>query len=190
MRKQRMDSSRLIQRCKSGDSTAIEELVQTYQSSLYRLALLITDDPAEADEVIQDAFIAACGMTGGYRGEAALKTWLTSIVVNESRNRLRKRMRQKRLKDRILFFKRLVEQPNSPERKSIQQEKKDTVWQAILELGEKHRIPIILRYYQNLPVTEIAQILEINVGTAHSRLNTARVRLRDALSELEDENYE
>ena len=185
-----MDSSRLIQRCIAGDSTAIDELVQTYQSSLYRIALLITDDPAEADEVIQDAFIIACGVSGGYRGEAALKTWLTSIVVNESRNRLRKRMRQKRLKDRILFFKRLIEQPISPERKTIQQEKCDSVWQAILDLGEKHRIPIILRYYQDLPITEIAKILEINVGTAHSRLNTARKRLRSVLSELEVENYE
>ncbi len=185
-----MDSTRLIQRCIAGDSTAIDEMVQTYQSSLYRIALLITDNPADADEVVQDAFIIACGASGGYRGESTLKTWLTAIVVNESRNRLRKRNRQKLLNERILFFRRLFEQSNSPEKATIQQEKKDSVWQAIMALGEKHRIPIILRYYQDLPVAEIAKILEINVGTAHSRLNTARERLRSALGQLEVENNE
>jgi RNA polymerase sigma-70 factor (ECF subfamily) len=185
-----MDSSRLIQRCKTGDAAVIEELVKTYQSSLFRVALLILEDSAEADEAVQESFISACLSSNNFRGDANLKTWLTAIVVNECRNRLRKRKRQINLQERLLIFRRLLDKTISPERKTILVEKNNTVWKEIESLGEKHRIPIILRYYQDLPITEIAKILEINEGTVHSRLNTARERLRCALSQMEVENDE
>lgn len=185
-----MDSSRLIQQCKTGDTAGIEELVRSYHSSLFRVALLILDDQAEADEAVQDTFISACLSTNNFRGDANVKTWLTAIVVNECRNRLRKRKRQLKLQERLLIFRQLFDQAISPERKTILVENSNAVWKEIQSLGEKHRIPVILRYYQNLPVTEIAQILEINEGTVHSRLNTARERLRSALCQMEVENYE
>ena len=185
-----MDSSRLIQRCKTGDAAAIEDLVQTYQSSLFRIALLILDDRTDADEAVQVTFISACLSSNIFREEANLKTWLTAIVVNECRNRLRKRKHQMRLKESLLIFQRLFEQTVSPEKSAMRQDKRNVVWEAIQSLGEKHRLPIILRYYQDLPVAEIAQMLDINEGTVHSRLNTARKRLRGALSHLEVEKNE
>ncbi|MAT44080.1 MAG: hypothetical protein CL609_17230 [Anaerolineaceae bacterium] len=185
-----MDTITLIQQCQAGDTTAIEVLVETYQSSMYRLAILLLDDPAEADEAVQNAFISACRSIHSYQGNASLRTWLTSIVINECYNILRKRARMERLKERILIFVRLFAPTKHPENKVIEREENDLVWHTIQTLGEKHRVPIILRYYQDLSVIEIAQILNIKEGTVHSRLNTARERLRKALSHLKAEDYE
>ena len=185
-----MDTITLIQRCQAGDSAAIESLVETYQSSMYRLALLLLDDPAEADDAVQVAFLSACRALDSYQGHASLRTWLLSIVTNESRNRLRKRSRLKRLKERLLIFARLFESPIHPENSAIRHQENDFVWKAIQSLGEKHRVPVILRYYEDLPVAEIAQMLHISEGTVHSRLNTARERLRKTLGSLKVENHE
>ena len=185
-----MDTITLIQRCQAGDTAAIESLVETYQSSMYRLALLLLDDPTEADEAVQVAFLSACRALDTFHGQASLRTWLLSIVTNECRNRLRKLARFKRLKERLLIFARLFDAPTHPENSVIRHEENDTVWNAIQTLGEKHRVPVILRYYEDLPVSEIAQMLDISEGTVHSRLNTARERLRKTLGNLKVENHE
>ncbi len=185
-----MDTITLIQRCQAGDKAAIESLVETYQTSMYRLALVILDDPAEADEAVQVAFLSACRALDTYHGHASLRTWLLSIVTNECRNRLRKQARLKRLKERLLIFARLFDTPASPENSAIRHEENDIVWKAIQSLGEKHRVPVILRYYEDLPVAEIAQMLRISEGTVHSRLNTARERLRKTLRSMKVENHE
>jgi RNA polymerase sigma-70 factor (ECF subfamily) len=72
---------------------------------------------------------------------------------------------------------------DQPESEAIQNEADRKLWQAIHTLDEKHRIPIILRYYHDLPVNEIAEMLGIPVGTVHSRLNHARERLRGWLKD-------
>jgi RNA polymerase sigma-70 factor, ECF subfamily len=71
----------------------------------------------------------------------------------------------------------------SVEEQTIQHESNQTLWRAVQHMNEKHRIPIVLRYYHDLPVAEIAAILRIPEGTVHSRLNTARRQLRDVLRE-------
>jgi RNA polymerase sigma-70 factor (ECF subfamily) len=73
------NSNRFIQHFKTGDASSIEELVQTYQSSLFRIALLILDDQADADEAVQVAFISACLSSNNFRGDANLKTWLNTM---------------------------------------------------------------------------------------------------------------
>ena len=80
----------LLASCQAGDAQAIAELVETYRPALFRLALSILDDPAEADEAAQDAFVAALGALRGYRREAAFTTWLYAITVNVCRGRLRR----------------------------------------------------------------------------------------------------
>lgn len=185
-----MDTATLIQQCQAGNAAAIEMLVETYQSSMYRLAIVLLDDPAEADEAVQTAFISACRAIGSYQGNASLRTWLMSIVINESTNRLRKRASRERLKESLLIFVRLFTPTIHPETKIIEREENDKVWHAIQTLGQKHRVPIILRYYQELSVAEIAQMLNIKEGTVHSRLYTARERLRTALSDWKAEDYE
>ncbi len=80
----------------------------------------------------------------------------------------------------------LQRQP-TPEDVVIQSEKEKAIWKALNELDEKHRTVMVLRYFQDLPISEIAEILSTSEGTIHSRLHTARNRLRNALASLHGE---
>ena len=87
----------LLQSCRAGEPAAIEQLVSTYRPAVFRLALSILDDAAEADEAAQDTFVAALRALGRYRGDAAFATWLYAIALNVCRGRLRQRRSRQRL---------------------------------------------------------------------------------------------
>jgi RNA polymerase sigma-70 factor (ECF subfamily) len=169
---------RLIERYRAGDSDAAEALVRAHQQQVFRLALSILDDPAEADEAAQDAFVAALNALDQYRGEAAFSTWLYRITVNVCRGRLRQRRSRERLRDALTNVLRLAGNPPRPEEAAFLRERDTALWRAVRALDDKHRLPLVLHYYHELPTAEIAQVLGISEGTVHSRLHTARLRLR------------
>jgi RNA polymerase sigma-70 factor, ECF subfamily len=170
--------------CRDGDSLAVERLVSMHQQDVYRLAFSILDDPKEAEDATQETFLAALRALDSFQGAASFKTWLYAIAVNTCRNRLRRHKARERLQE---IIQELFHWENGrqvpPEESAIQNEANARVWNAIQNLDEKHRLPIILRYYHNLSVAEIAEMLKIPLGTVHSRLNTARARLQQGLKE-------
>lgn len=172
-----------LEQCRDGDLQAIERLVNTYQRDIYRLALSILDDPGEADEVTQDVFIKALGSIESYLGNASFKTWLFSITINVSRSRLKRMRNRNRLQQVLqsLFYTREEQKP--PEEQAIRNEVDVDLWHAVGRLDDKHRIPIVLRYYHKLPIAEIACIMDLPLGTVHSRLNYARKQLNSLLKE-------
>ena len=177
-----METARLITLCREGDESAVEMLVSKYQKPTYRLALSILEDPSEADEAAQDALLAALGSLDSYREEASFNTWLHTITVNICRSRLRKRHSWDRLVNTIqVIFRASGETTPPPEEAAIREESDAALWQAVHKLGEKHRLPVILRYYHDFSIAEIAQILEVNEGTIASRLSIARDRLHAQL---------
>jgi RNA polymerase sigma-70 factor (ECF subfamily) len=173
--------SRWLEQCRVGDSLAIERLVQTYQRDVYRLALSILDDSDDADDATQEVFVAALRALESFRGNASFKTWLFSITVNVCRTRLHRQKRRGRLQQILQSL--FVQNQAHPENEAIQSESDSALWQAIHTLDDKHRIAVILRYYHDLPIDEIAETLGVPVGTVHSRLNHARERLRALLKE-------
>jgi RNA polymerase sigma-70 factor (ECF subfamily) len=177
-----MTLAHLLQRSLDGVADAIQALVQSHQAAVYRLALTILDDPVEAEEAAQDAFIRALNALETYRGDAQFKSWLFSITINLCRQRLKKRKAKELLLGRLQSLFRLKgEGPAHPEEVLIRREAKTALWKAVEALGEKHRLPLILYYQHELSVAEIAQVLELRPGTVLSRLYTARERLRAAL---------
>jgi RNA polymerase sigma-70 factor (ECF subfamily) len=174
-------TEQLIERCRSGDEEAVGWLVKDHQAAIFRLGLSILDDPAEADEATQETFLAALRNLRSYRGSASLRTWLFAIAINVCRGRLRRRRSWQRVQSVLLGALTGDNTSDQPEAVSAQREQADLVWQAVQGLGEKHRLPVILRYYHDLPVAEIASVLGISEGTVHSRLSIARDRLRGAL---------
>lgn len=173
-----------IELCRVGDSSAIEHFVQTYQQDVYRLALSILDDSTEAEDATQDSLLAALRSLDSFRGVSSLTTWLYSITINICRTHLQRRKRRERLIKILGGILRIyhTRQP-SVEELAIHNESNETLWKAIHNMDEKHRIPIVLRYYHDLSVAEIANILRIPEGTVHSRLNTARRLLHGVLKE-------
>jgi len=172
-----------LEQCRAGDSTAIEKLVGTYQRDVYRLALSILDDLHDAEDATQEVFLAALRALDSFHGEASFKTWLFSITINVSRSRWRRRQSRARLQGLLqsLFHLRVPEV--LPDEKAEKDESDAALWRAVRALDDKHRVPVVLRYYHDLPVADIAAMLKIPIGTVHSRLNHARERLRDLLKE-------
>jgi RNA polymerase sigma-70 factor (ECF subfamily) len=181
-------SSALLAGCLAGDEAAIEALVRQYEGDVFRFTLSVLNDPTEAREVAQEAFIAALKSLRGYRA-VSFKAWLFTIALNLSRSRLRKRKSLERLRHTLTSLLRLDLQQRQalPEDMVIQHEKERLVWDVLSNMDEKHRLPLILRYYNDLPTAEIAEMLGLPEGTIHSRLHIGRERLRVELKKLAGE---
>ena len=174
----------LISECIAGNEYAVEQFICQYQSGVFRLALSVLQDEHEANDVTQDTFIAALKALNGYQDYSSIKAWLYTITMNMSRSRLRKRKTIENLKRTMtVLFQAEFQKQISPEDAVVQNEKDQSLWCALQNLGEKHRLPVLLYYYHELPVSEIAEILQISEGTVHSRLFTARTRLRLEMQE-------
>lgn len=177
-----IDTQQLVAQCQAGDTRAIEMLIRAHHPTVYRLALSVLNDPADADEAAQEALLAALAALDSYQGKAAFSTWLYTITLNACRQHLRRQRFQERLKNLVSrVWQTESADLEAPEQQVIRRDRHAALRQAVNRLGEKHRLPVILRYYHNLPIAEIAQMLAVNEGTIHSRLNTARAQLRLSL---------
>jgi RNA polymerase sigma-70 factor (ECF subfamily) len=159
-------------------SADAETLVYTYYDVVYRLALSILNDAAEAQDATQETFISAAESLSEFRGEAQLKTWLLAIAVNECRDTLRRRQRRQRLKSAMHKVQSLLSHTASPEDEAARNEDEERLYRAVSSLSQKQRLPILLRYVHNLSGPQIASVLGISEGTVYSRLYYARRRLR------------
>jgi RNA polymerase sigma-70 factor, ECF subfamily len=163
--------------------TAIQELPASYAGELYRLAYSILGDPAEADDAVQETLVAAGRRLGDFQGRSSLRTWLFAIAINACRAQLRRRRARRALDAALAAVGRLWGHAPGPEEQALARERSVELWAAVRRLDEKHRLPVILRYVHELPVSEIASVLGVNEGTVHSRLHTARSQLLAWLEE-------
>jgi RNA polymerase sigma-70 factor (ECF subfamily) len=175
----------LISECIAGNEAAIEMLVRQYETGVFRLAVSIVGDQVDANEITQETFIAALRSLSSYEEKKSFKAWLYTIALNHSRSHLRKRKVIERLRNTLnTIFRIETQRQTSPEESVIESEKEAKVWQTLNQLDEPFRIVVVLRYFHELSIAEISEILSINEGTIHSRLHTARERLRNALIHL------
>ena len=180
--------SRLILQCLAGDAGAIESLVREYETGVFRLALSIVGDAAEANEITQETFISALRSLASYQERKSFKAWLYTIALNHSRSYLRRRKSLGRLGTILTSILRVETQKQVlPEDAVIQNEKEAVLWKSLNGLDERFRTVVVLRYFHELSIAEISEILSISEGTIHSRLFSAREKLREALQALEGE---
>ena len=179
------EPSRLIAECIAGNEDAIEAFVRQYEKDVFRLALSIVNEPTEAHEITQETFIAALKSLHTYQERKSLRAWLYTIGLNLSRSHLRKRRLVERLRTTLTnIFRVDIQKQSSPEEVVIQNEKETLIWEALNNLDDRHRMVVVLRYFHELSIAEISEILSINEGTVHSRLHTARQHLKNALEHL------
>ena len=180
--------SRLISLYLAGEPYAIEMLVRQYETGIFRLALSIVGDTAEATEITQETFISALRSLSSYQEQKSFKAWLYTIALNHSRSYLRKRKSLTRLGNVLASIFRIETQKQVlPEDAVIQNEKEAILWNSLNQLDERFRTVVVLRYFHELSITEISEILSVNEGTIHSRLHSAREKLRGALQQLDGE---
>jgi len=174
--------ARLIPQCIAGNEDAIAKLVHRYETGVFRLALSIVGEAAEANEITQDVFIAALRSLPSYQEKKSFKAWIYTITLNHGRTHLRKRKTLQRLKATLTtIFRVEFQKQTMPEDVVIQNEKEAMLWNCLNQLDERLRVVVVLRYFHEMTTLEIAEVLSINEGTVHSRLHNARERLRNAL---------
>ena len=167
----------LVKRCQQGELAAFTQLFSEYENQVYRLALTILRNEQDAQDAVQDAFLRVFERIKRFQGQSSFKTWLTSIVVNLCRDRLRRR------KVRQAFSLDWIRDQASSYRVTkdvVRRERQRTLWAIIDQMDDKYRLPVILHYFEGLPCDEVAEILNIRTSTVYSRLNTARNKIREA----------
>lgn len=160
--------------------TSSTELFHRYQARVYRLAVTILRDERDAEDAVQDTFVRIFERIGDYRGDSSFTTWLTAIVVNRCRDKMRRRKVRQALSLDQLRGRASREDLNEVLARRQQQQ---TLWSLVDQLDDKYRLPVILHYHEGLPCDAVAYALGLRVSTVYSRLNTARVRLRAMLRE-------
>ena len=176
-----VEIDRILEDQPANDQAVIETLVREYHAYLYHLTASLLNDPDEAADAVQETFIAATLNLAQYQAGTNFKAWLYTIAVNICRRRLNKRSRRQRLSTALKALQVAAPRTPTPEEAALQTESDDALWKAVHQLDEKHRLPILLRYLHHLPIREIAQILEVNPGTIHSRLYYACRKLEKQL---------
>jgi RNA polymerase sigma-70 factor (ECF subfamily) len=174
------DAPRFLDRLRAGDAPAFEELVMTYQHRVFGVALRMLGSRAEAEEVAQEAFVRAHRALGEFRGDAKLSTWLYAITSRLCLNRLASGERRltRQGEDALL---RLADAGPRPDAALERRELESALGRAIAELPEDRRIVVVLRDIEGLSYEEIAQVLELELGTVRSRLHRARADLKEKL---------
>ena len=174
----------LVHRCQAGDQAAWTALFEAHRDRVFRAAILITRHRQDAHDVTQDVFIRLIKAIHQYDPErGSFETWLYAIVVNLSRDHLRRRKRMPTPWTLLDGDAHLAERSQQPEQVSLTREWQQSIWDAVGELGERHRTAVILHYYVGLSCLEIAHVLSCAEGTVHSRLYYARQFLEKRLGQ-------
>jgi RNA polymerase sigma-70 factor, ECF subfamily len=182
--------SELVRRACEGDQDAFYCLVRPCERAIYVAAVSILNNPADAEEVAQEAVLKAFTHLAGFRAEAKFSTWLIQITINEARLRLRK--------DRRHLYESLDERRTDaegdydpkdfadwreiPSEELKRGELRNALQRAIATLAPKYREVLLLRDVQSLSTEETAEILGISEGNVKTRLLRARLQMRDALA--------
>lgn len=174
----------LVHRCQAGDEEAFAALFHQYKNLVYRTAYLMLGSVDQAEETLQEVFIRLHRSLSTFEpSKGAFTTWLYRVTVNYCLARQRQRRPVvTRLEECPPSA--LAEQPSFQDRL----EDEEAIGRALGRLSEKLRATVILRYYSELPYTEIAQILNIPLGTVKSRLALALKMLRRELETLTEDD--
>lgn len=162
-------------------------LIRQYNRRLYRLARATLRDDAEAEDALQDAYLSAYHGIRNFRGDAAISTWLSRLVLNECLGRIRRGNRRSKVvplvssNDEVGL---VAEEPaRRPERIVARAQMRGLLEQKLDELPEAFRVVFVLRSVEELSVDETAEVLSIPAATVRTRYFRARGLLREALAQ-------
>lgn len=183
----------LIEDLREGDMTALAILVEKYKRLVYRVAIQITRNHEDANDVMQDTFLKVYESIHTFRKDAAFETWLYRIVVNHAMNLVKRRERRRESPLSATSemeihpdLRRTADLANNPHLDAERRERQRWVTEAVNRLPTKQRTVVILHEFEGLTHPEIASILNCSEGTVRSRLHYARQKLRDLLKPYMD----
>ncbi|MBI5961127.1 MAG: RNA polymerase sigma factor [Chloroflexi bacterium] len=185
-----MDDQKAIKRLKRGDINGLSALVERYQVRAIRTAYLITQDAALAEDVVQEAFVNVYHSIHSFDTRRPFAPWFIRAVVNraiKASQRQRAAVPLDGLDDDDLDYADYLTDPEpGPDSRVENAEDEEAVWEALGTLSAGRRAVIVLRFYLEMSEAEIAEQLNIPVGTVKSRLHSAKHQLRERLVQQEE----
>jgi RNA polymerase sigma-70 factor (ECF subfamily) len=193
------EDAALVAELQAGSEQAFARLIDRYHQPLYSLIARSLQDPADASDITQEVFIKVFRSIGGFHGEASLRTWLYRIALREASNQRRWWSRHKRQEvamdapgcanfdadgegESLPIGAALADGGCSPYDFAAQTEVRERVEAALREVPEAFRTVVVLREIEGFAYEEIAEILQVNLGTVKSRLTRGRAILRGLLA--------
>jgi RNA polymerase sigma factor (sigma-70 family) len=183
------EEAALIRLIGAGDGAAFELLMRRYNRRLYRLARAVLKNETEAEDALQEAYLCAFRSIGQFRGDAALATWLSRLVLNECLGRLRRTARRQNViplvssRTGIDMSNRVADEADGPDKLFGRVQIRQILERKLDELPESFRLVFALRSVEELSVEETAQCLGIPEATVRSRHFRAKGLLRESLAQ-------
>lgn len=165
----------LVNDCRAGNRKAQFELYKLYASAMYNVALRIVNDDAEAEDVLQEAFLDAFSRIGDFRQETTFGLWLKQIVINRAINYLRKRKAEFVSIDDVDVAEEVAADPEDAAMKV------EAIKAAVAELPDGYRVVLTLYLFEGYDHEEIAHILKITENTSRSQYMRAKRKLNSLL---------
>lgn len=172
----------LAERYIRGDESAFEEIVASYQGYVAGLTYRLLGWGGDVEDVVQEVFLAVFRNLGKFRGDSSLNTWLTAITVNKCRSWRRKHL----LKMKLLKIAGRQKQAAPPrsDQGVMNRETFDRVRRTLQGLPGYYREVMVLHYMEEMPITEVAEVLGLRRNVVDVRLSRARARIREKLADL------
>jgi len=161
----------LIRQAREGSRSAFDLLFERHRQFVYNVCYRMLGSADDAVDMTQEAFIQAYRELRRFRGDAAFRTWLYRIAINQCVNVIRRDQRRKRLAEAVP-----IEYESNPD---------DQVWEVILKLEPQHRAVLVLHYFQGLTCDEMAKALGCLSGTVRTKLHRARAAFKKQYQESE-----
>jgi len=186
----------LVERCRQGDSAAMERLILKYQNRIYNVILKICANPHDAAELTQETFVKIIENIDRFESKSSFYTWAFRIAVNLTLNYCQRNAKLKlKSLDAVGYenneeaeqtLKEFLSDDSSPDPAMVAQNKElcDIAIQSLMRLGDEQRAVIVLRDIEGMDYAQIANVLEIKLGTVRSRLSRARNKLRQIMEAI------
>lgn len=177
----------LMGRLAAGDRDALAPLMERHHRRIYRIALSYLRDRDEARDAVQETFVKAYQGAARWDGSAEVAPWLARIAVNHAIDRYRRgrrRLASETPLDDEDHGERIAAEEPSPERRAMDREAGERISAALRGLPDRQRAVFVLRLYQEMSLEEIAEALDMSLGTVKSSLHRALRRMRERLAGL------
>jgi RNA polymerase sigma-70 factor (ECF subfamily) len=184
------NETELVEQSRRGNGEAFSTLVNQYDRNIYRLAMNITGNREDAEDVLQEAFLKAYTNLDRFQGNSRFYTWLVRIAVNEALMKLRKRRGDRSVSldepittdDNQVMPREIEDWDDDPEERYAKTELRGILNEAIESLEPQFRMVVVLRDVEQLSTEETAKLLELSVPAVKSRLLRGRLKLRERLN--------
>lgn len=187
------DDRILIERSQSGDRDAFDALIRKHEKRAYQYAFRLTSNPEEAADIVADAFVRVYTAMKNFKGQSAFTTWLYRILTNcflDARKKERSRpavsLESTLMTDDGEMERQVVDDSPSPGDVSEKNERERIMQDAVALLPEYQKAMIVMYHAEMLSYEEIAAALDLPIGTVKSRLNRARLSMRELLEKDEE----